>query len=90
MLTFVLGVITGLAVREIADYLPASSHFSRATLRWSSGCPSASEKPSARRQRLNLPNDRQDVGRKLAPAWALRAAPMHLTAPIELRRTQSF
>jgi hypothetical protein len=66
MLTFVLGVITGLAAREIADYLPASRHFSRTTLRSSSGCPSASEKASARRQRqLNLPNVRQDVGRKL-------------------------
>jgi hypothetical protein len=49
MLTFVLGVITGLAVREIADYLPACSHFSRTTLRSSSGRPSASEKASARR-----------------------------------------
>jgi hypothetical protein len=86
MLTFVLGIITGLAVREIADYLPASSHFSRTTLRSSSGRPSASEKASARRQRrLNLPNVRQDVGRKLR-----RIAYPGVSRRDDLAKAQSF
>jgi hypothetical protein len=66
MLTFVLGVITGLAVREIADYLPASSHFSRTTLRSSSGRPSASEKGiSTQAAAIEPPECSAGVGRKL-------------------------